>query len=61
MKKCDYCGAVVESLRPTPFLCDAGKAMCEECWEATREEFVALNGIDIGAFEEEEARDGRAR
>jgi len=35
MKKCDYCGVAAESLRPTPFLCDAGKVMCEECWKAT--------------------------
>lgn len=35
MKKCDYCGAAAESLRPAPFLPDAGMAMCEECWKAT--------------------------
>ena len=49
---CDYCSSGPRVLKGSPFIADAGKKMCSQCWKETKAEYWASTGefIRSGSF-----------
>ncbi|WP_192927434.1 hypothetical protein [Clostridium beijerinckii] len=48
---CDYCDDKNKILRPSPFMADAKAMMCEHCWNETKKEYEASDGVQIPDFD----------
>ena len=47
---CDYCSGGHRVLKASPFIADAGKKMCAQCWKDTKAEYWDSAREFISAF-----------